>query len=80
MKQDTFSNIVDLINKWPTRAAFAVDINCNANSVRGMVRRNSINPKHWDNVILACERKGISGVTRDVLYELWLKGKRSHRA
>lgn len=63
--------IPELIDKWPTIAAFAADIGCGYEAARKMRDRGSIAPEHWAAVISAAKAEGISGVT----YE-WLASRR----
>lgn len=64
--------IDELINQWPTIGDFATAIGCGYEAARQMRLRNSIAPKHWQNVIEASSKLGIDGVT----YE-WLAATRA---
>jgi len=65
------TSISDLIAKWETIGKFADDVGCGYEAARQMRRRQSIAPEHWANVVGACERKGVPGVTME-----WLASQR----
>lgn len=52
-----------LVALWPTIVEYASDVGCGYEAARKMRDRNSIAPEHWPNVIAACEKRGIKGVT-----------------
>lgn len=57
------TSISDLINKWPTIGDFADEVGCGYEAARQMRLRESINPKHWESVVAASQRRKIKGVT-----------------
>lgn len=56
------NSIQNLIEAWPTISAFADEIGCGYEAARAMRRRNSIAPEHWQSVVEASRKRGISGI------------------
>jgi hypothetical protein len=52
----------DLINMWPSLAAFADDIRVGYMTAKGMRRRGSIPPAYWVRVVDAASRRAIPGI------------------
>lgn len=69
---NTPSTISDLIDHWGKISDFARDVGCGYEAARQMRRRESIAPEHWEQVVSACEQRGIKGVTY-----VWLAAQRS---
>ncbi|WP_172822725.1 carph-isopro domain-containing protein [Paramagnetospirillum marisnigri] len=63
----TFADIIAL---WGTATALAADIGETGLNVRAWRNRNSIPASRWLDVIAAAKRRGIEGVTLDVLARL----------
>jgi hypothetical protein len=57
------TSIPELIDRWKTIRAFAVDIGCGYEAARQMRRRGTIAPDHWRRVVDACRERGVAGVT-----------------
>jgi hypothetical protein len=68
---DAPASIPDLISRWETIKAFAVDVGCGYEAARKMSDRESIAPEHWPAVVNAAKAKRIRGVTLD-----WLAAQR----
>lgn len=62
-------SISSLIDHWPTIGEFASEVGCGYEAARQMRRRDSIAPEHWQKVISAAKRRGISGVSLGWLAE-----------
>jgi hypothetical protein len=60
----------DIIAQWPSLGDFAADLGVSYNTAKQMRFRNSIAPFHWPALVEAAERRGISGVTLDVIARL----------
>lgn len=60
----TFRNIID---KWPSIGEFASDLGVKYVTAQLMRHRDSIAPRHWNNVVLAARKRSISGVSLEVL-------------
>lgn len=60
----TFRNIID---KWPSLSAFAADLGVKYVTAQLMRHRDSIAPRHWNNVVLAAKKRAIPGVTLEAL-------------
>jgi hypothetical protein len=63
----SFSQIID---QWPTVAAFADSMGVPYQTASAMKRRNSIDPDYWERLIQQCEKRGIEGVTWELLAKL----------
>lgn len=63
------ASISSLIDHWPTIGEFASEVGCGYEAARQMRRRDSIAPEHWQKVISAAKRRGISGVSLGWLAE-----------
>lgn len=62
------SDVSEIISKWPSAEAFSEDIGLKYRSHgRVMKVRGRIPELRWPAVIAAAERRGIEGVTREVL-------------
>lgn len=67
------NSFADLIGGWSDKqpiATFARDIGVTTEHAAGMRRRDSIPAAHWNEVIYAAERRGIKGVTYELLANL----------
>jgi hypothetical protein len=58
----TPTSISDLIEEWETIGDFAADVGCGYEAARQMRLRESISPRHFDGVIAAAARKGLTGI------------------
>lgn len=67
----TFS---DIITQWDTLEAFRIDVGVPYQRARKWRDRDSIPPRHWPDVIAACRKKGIRGVTIDTLAKFYARG------
>ncbi len=61
---NTFSSIIGL---WPSATALAEDLGENPVTVRAWAQRNSIPGDRWLLIVSAARRRGIQGVTLEVL-------------
>jgi hypothetical protein len=57
----------DIIALWPSSADLARDINVPADNVRKWKAHNRIPGWHFADLVAAAERRGIDGVSADVL-------------
>ena len=64
----------DLIKNWPTVAEFAIDIGVKPSTGRAMWLRNSVAVAHWEAVIKAAKKRGVS-VTMAQLAEMAVAGR-----
>jgi len=60
----TFSEIIDL---WPTAAAFSRDIGVSDVNARAMRRDNRLPSTYWDVTVQRAKERGFEGVTLEVL-------------
>ena len=60
----------DIIDRWPSLRAFADDIGVPYGTAQLMRHRNGIAPRHWRRLEAAAQRRGISGVTVQLLSEI----------
>lgn len=65
--------VADLLTKWPTNSDFARDVGLDARHISMMKMRNSIHPRHWDAIIKAARKRGITGVSIDTLANVVLQ-------
>lgn len=56
----SFQEVMDL---WPSRAAFMSDVQAKPVTVYAMYARDSIASKYWAAIVLAAQERGIDGVT-----------------
>lgn len=63
----TFVNVID---KWPSTKALALDIGAEPNTVKQWRKRKSIPAAFWLPMEQAARRKGIEGVTLFTLAEI----------
>lgn len=61
------TTFTDIINLWPTATELAADVSQTGLVVRAWRNRNSIPAEHWLRVVDAAARRGIEGVTLDLL-------------
>jgi hypothetical protein len=70
----------DIIDLWPTLREYASDIGVPYGTAQVMRYRRSIHARHWDDVVMAARKRGLEGVTHEVLAHVKAKGRRSkHR-
>jgi hypothetical protein len=69
----------DVINLWPSLGEFAEDIGVNYVTAQVMKHRDSINSRHWLNVVKAAEARGFEQVTVELLASLKTPGNRPKR-
>lgn len=60
----------EVIGQWETTADFAKDIGVQYVSAAAMKRRNSIPSAYWEQTVEAAKRRGIKGVTLQLLARL----------
>ena len=63
-------NFNDIINLWPSRAAFERDLELPKNLVHMWAMRDTIPPEYWAELVDAAEKRSIEGVTLSVLAAL----------
>ncbi|MCG8442518.1 MAG: hypothetical protein MI723_11985, partial [Caulobacterales bacterium] len=54
--------VADVIDLWPSIAAFAVDLGVPYTTAASWRSRNSIPSRFWAGVVEAAERRGVAGV------------------
>lgn len=57
----------DVIRRWENTEVFAADVGVPGVTGRAWKNRNSIPPVHWPAVVGAADRRGLTGITRDLL-------------
>lgn len=57
----------DVINQWPSLAAFAADLGVPSANVRMWRRRNSIPVSHFEAVVEAAAKRGFDGISYETL-------------
>jgi hypothetical protein len=62
--------ISDILEAWPNREAFAADLGAKYATVSSWVLRKSIPADRWVEIVEHAARRGIPGVTFDVLARL----------
>jgi hypothetical protein len=60
----------DIIGRWPSPADFASDLGIESSHARVMKTRASIPPEYWGKVVSAAVRRGIDGLSLELLAEL----------
>ena len=60
----------DIIDLWPTRAAFARDVGVYYGMAVGWNRRNNIPSEYWAHLVRAAKARGFHEVTTDLLAEI----------
>ena len=76
MDAHTLTSFQDVIDLWPTKAAFAADLHAYGDQeklapAREWYRRGSIPPTWFDSVLAAAEARGFSEVTYRLLTGLY---------
>lgn len=71
-----FDNFQNLIEAWHPKASkaqaiLAQDLGYKLNTVRSMYERNTINPRHFNKIIEAAEKRDIAGVNYALLCRLY---------
>jgi hypothetical protein len=57
----------EIIDRWPSLTAYAGDLGIRYGTAQVMRYRGSIPAKYWKRVVAAAARRGIEGVTLDLL-------------
>lgn len=57
-----FTSFVEIIDKWPSIADFAEDLDINSMHARALKYRNSLPPKYWLRVEEGARKRGIGGI------------------
>lgn len=57
----------DIINKWPSLAEFADDLEIAYGTAKAMRRRGSIPPVYWSTAVIKASERSIEGVTLEAL-------------
>lgn len=57
----------EMIDKWPTRTALALDLGVTQQAVNAMIIRDSIDGRYWAKMVLSASARGIVGVTLQAL-------------
>jgi len=65
------NSFLEIIGLWPSMTEFARDTGIKRTHVGTMMVRRSIPPSHWPRVVNAAARRGISGVSFDLLSSLY---------
>lgn len=76
---ERFETHRDIINVWPTLAAFAEDLGIPYETAKGMRARGSIDGRYWADVVTAAGNRGFAAVTLEALAEV-AAAKRPNRA
>jgi len=77
MLMDTFT---DIIAEWETLEAFRASVGVPYQRARKWRDRDSIPPAYWPKVVSACRKKGLKGVTSDVLSRMYADRQLNHAA
>ena len=64
---DTF---IEVINAWPSPAAFGADIGISADHVRTMRSRDSIPAGLWTLIMVSAQARGIDSVSLELFADL----------
>jgi len=59
-----------IIDQWPDLPTFAEDLGVKYPAAQVMRHRDSISSSYWRDLVAAAERRGIAGVTLEVLADL----------
>ncbi len=68
-----------IIMAWEHLADFAADLGISENTAKMMRQRDSIPADYWPEVVIAAEKRKISGVSTDLLAKLRAKGRKGGR-
>jgi hypothetical protein len=63
-RMTTYTEIID---RWPSLTTYAADIGVRYGTAQVMRYRGSIPAKYWKRVVSAAAKRGIEGVTLDLL-------------
>lgn len=63
----TIKRFADVIDLWPSAAAYGADIGIEAGTARQMRNRDSIPSEHWKATVEAAALRGFAGVTLERL-------------
>jgi hypothetical protein len=64
---DTFDSHRSIIDAWPRLADFADDLGIAYGAAKAMRRRDRIGLEHVAAVVAAAERRGIAGISADLI-------------
>jgi hypothetical protein len=79
MVKTSFGN---LIRSWPrdggrtSIATFAADIRVPYLNAAMMRQRNSVSSDHWPRIVAAAKRRGLKGITLELLFEMQARSRR----
>lgn len=65
----------DIIDRWPSLATYASDIDVAYVTAQVMRYRGSIHPRHWDAVVDAARIRGWEDITHELLSRTRPKGR-----
>lgn len=60
-------SFIQMVNLWPTRAAFATDIGATPQAVTNMIKRDSVPARYWADMVRGANERGLDGVTLHAL-------------
>lgn len=69
----------DIIDRWPSLPEFAADIDVIYVTAQAMHRRDGIDDAYWKAMVEAAQRRGIEGVTLDLLASISASRRTSTR-
>lgn len=67
------SSVKDLMGLWPSLVEFSADVPAGYETVRQWFKRQSIPVRYWPDVIAGASRRGLEGVTSDLLMKLHIR-------
>lgn len=73
----TFTDLIGLWGKKTPVAEFARDIGVTTEHAASMKRRDSVPAAHWNEVIAGAERRGLDGITLELLADLAARRKQT---
>jgi len=59
----------EIIDRWPSLTDFASDLSVEYGTAKAMRRRGSIPPDYWPTVVQSASRRGINGVSLELLVQ-----------
>lgn len=60
----------DVIDSWPSRREMAEDLIVRVKRINNWHERNSIPSTHWMQIVSSADKRGIQGVTLEVLADI----------
>jgi len=69
----------DVIDMWPTRTELAKDCQVSEQVVHKWHMRNSVDSKHWSDLLSSAKKRHLSSINAELLIEISAKNKHNNQ-